>query len=160
MILRNPPEVPEARFTIYSLKVFHKMLHFLTPYSCGCSLLFRPLLLLAVFLHVLRCGVSSTCRLLIPFLHPDSFLIPGAAKSFVDSQFSSVRIFLKTFLLHRATVARRDAFLKAAVNFLQDPQSPRVSSLGSPHHLAVSFRPLCHFLSPLTGITTSSVGIS
>jgi hypothetical protein len=132
------------------------LLYLLIPLSCRCSLLCCPLLLLAVFLSILRCGGSLISRRRTPFLHPGPFLIPSATKSFDNSQFSLVQVFLKTFLLRRATVARQDTFLQVAANFLRDPQSPRVSSIGSPRHPAVSFWPLCRFLSP----SMSSLGTS
>jgi hypothetical protein len=64
-----------------------------------------------------------------------------------------VNLFLMMFLLRHATLAWQDIFLQAAANFLLDPQSPWVSSFGSPRHPAASFQPLCSFLSPLTGFT-------
>jgi hypothetical protein len=70
-------------------------------------------------------------------------LLPAAANSFHDPQFLWVQIFLKTFLLCHATAAQQDAFLQAAANFLQDPQSPRVSSCGSLHHPMARCRPMC-----------------
>jgi hypothetical protein len=89
LILRNPLDISFARFTISSLKAFHKMsLHFLTPSSRGCSLLFIPSILLAVFRHVLRCGGSVTSRRLMPLLHSGPFLILAAANFFGDSRLS------------------------------------------------------------------------
>jgi hypothetical protein len=38
--------------------------------------------------------------------------------------------------LRRATLGLRDTLLKAAANFLRDPQSPRVSYFRSPRRLA------------------------
>jgi hypothetical protein len=58
--------------------------------------------------------------------------------------------------LRHATVVRRDAFQQAAASFFRGPQSPQVSSLGSPSHPAACFRPLCRLLRPLTGITAAS----
>jgi hypothetical protein len=75
-----------------------------------------------------------------------------AANSSRGPQFPWVRIFLKTFFLRHATLARRDTFLQAAVNFLRDLQYPRVSSFGSPRRPAACFQPLpgnaltCHII--------------
>jgi hypothetical protein len=66
-------------------------------------------------------------------------LIPATAHSLRGPQSSSVRIFLETFLLHRATVARRHTFLQAAANFLWNPKFPRVSSFGSPRRPQSTF---------------------
>jgi hypothetical protein len=68
-------------------------------------------------------------------------LLPAAANSFRSSQFSCVRIFLKTFLLRHATAAQWDTFLQVAANFLRDPQFSRVSSFGSLCRSAASFWP-------------------
>jgi hypothetical protein len=93
---------------------------------------------------VLHCG-SSSCRL----------------RSFRGPQFPWVRILLKKFPSRRATAARRDTFLQTAANFLRDPQSPRVSSFGSPRRRAARCRPLCHFFSvPEDFTAASSVGTS
>jgi hypothetical protein len=72
-----------------------------------------------------------------------------------------VHLFLTMFLLRHVTLARRDIFLQAAANFLRDPQSPRVSSFGSPRRPAASFRPLCRFfIVPEDFTKASSVGTS
>jgi hypothetical protein len=48
-------------------------------------------------------------------------LLPAVANSFSGPQFPWSRIFLKMFLLCRATAARWDTFLQAAANFLRVP---------------------------------------
>jgi hypothetical protein len=65
--------------------------------------------------------------------------------------------FLKIFPLRRTTAARRDTFLPAEANFLRDPQSPRVSSFGSPRGPAAKFRPLCRFASFHCGSASDSM---
>jgi hypothetical protein len=57
-------------------------------------------------------------------------LIQAAAKSLRRPQFSSVRIFLKMFLLLRATAARWNIFLPATVNLLLDLQFAWIFPLG------------------------------
>jgi hypothetical protein len=81
--------------------------------------------------------------------------LPAVVTSFRGSRFPLVQDFLKMFLLRHATVAWRDTFLQAAANFFRDPQSPRVSSFGSPRHPAACFQPLCRLFRPLTGFTTA-----
>jgi hypothetical protein len=84
-------------------------------------------------------------------------LIPAAVTLCREPEYPQVRIFLKTFLLRRATPSRRDTFLQAAASFLRDP----LSSFGSPRRPATSFWPLCRFFRPLTGFTmASSLGTS
>jgi hypothetical protein len=88
-------------------------------------------------------------------------LLPAGANSFRGPQFPWVWIFLKMFLLRLATAARRDTFLQAAANFLREPQTPRVSSFGSPRRPAARCWPLCRFFIVPEDITTaSSVGTS
>jgi hypothetical protein len=72
-------------------------------------------------------------------------ILPAATISFRGPQFPWIRIFQKTFILRRATAALRDTFLQLASNVLRDPQSPRVSSFGSPRLPAARYRPLCRF---------------
>jgi hypothetical protein len=75
------------------------------------------------------------------------------------SSLALVHLFLTIFLLRHATLVWQDTYLQVAVNFLPDPQSPWVSSFGSPSRPAASFRTLCRFFRPLTGfITASSLG--
>jgi hypothetical protein len=83
-------------------------------------------------------------------------LNPAVANSLHGPQFFWVPIFLKRFLFRHATVAQLDTFLQAAADFFPDPQSLRVSSFGSSHRPAISFRPLRRFFYPLTGFTTAS----
>jgi hypothetical protein len=83
--------------------------------------------------------------------HPHS----GGGQLLRDPQFPQVRIFLTKFPLRRATAERRDTFLQVAVNFLRDPQSPRVSSFGFSRRPAGKFRALCRFFRPLTGFITA-----
>jgi hypothetical protein len=71
--------------------------------------------------------------------------LPAVVNSFCGPQFPCVRIFLKTFSLRHATVARRNIFLQVTANFLRDPQSPQVSSSGSPRRPAARCRPQCRF---------------
>jgi hypothetical protein len=72
-----------------------------------------------------------------------------------------VHLFKTMFLLHHATLARRDTFLQATANFLQDPQFPWVSSFGSPCHPATRCQPLCcFFIVPEDFTAASSVGTS
>jgi hypothetical protein len=82
------------------------------PSSRGCSLLFRPLTFLAVFLLVLRCGGSLTSRRLMPLLHSRPFyhLFPNAHPFWVScSTLFLVQYFLTKFPSRRA--AGDDQFL-------------------------------------------------
>jgi hypothetical protein len=66
----------------------------------------------------------------MPFLHPEPFLIPAAAKSFLGPQLSWVPLFLRSFLFRHATVKWRDVLLPATVTLLLDSQYPPVPSFG------------------------------
>jgi hypothetical protein len=83
-------------------------------------------------------------------------LFTAAVTSFHGPQLPWVQDSLKMFLLRHATVAWWDTFLQAAANFHYNPQSPRVSSFGSPRRPATCFRPLCCFFHPLFGFTVAS----
>jgi hypothetical protein len=72
-------------------------------------------------------------------------IIPAAPNSCCSPQFPWVRISLKMFLLHHATVARRDTFLQAATQIPWDPQSPRVGFFGVTLLPAAICRSLCRF---------------
>jgi hypothetical protein len=61
-----------------------------------------------------------------------------------------------TYSLRHATPARRDTFLQAAANFLQDLQIPRVSSFGSPRRPAARCRPRCCFFIVAEDFTAAS----
>jgi hypothetical protein len=100
--------------------------------------------------------LCNPCSLPGATFAPRVVLIPAAANSLHGPQFSWVLIFLMRFLFRHATVAQLDTFLQAAANFLRDPQSPRVSSFGSPRRPAADLLPLCRFFRPLTGFTTAS----
>jgi hypothetical protein len=128
------------------------------------------------FIPVLHCGpirhlFSNVPPFVLLHVYRGIFLLrlcpaqrvtfPAAVTSFRGPQFPWVQDFLKTFLLRHATVARRGPFLQAAASFFRDPQSPRVSSFGSPRRPATCFRQLCRLFRPLTRITaTSSLGTS
>jgi hypothetical protein len=124
-----------------------------------------------IFLDVRSFGVlgvtsSLFCPLRLCTLRHVTFvlwviLLLAAANSFCGPQFPWVRIFLKTFLLHCVPAARRDIFLQTAANFLWDPQSPRVSSFGSPRRPTARCWPLCRFfIVPKDLTVASSVGTS
>jgi hypothetical protein len=61
----------------------------------------------------------------MPFLHLGPFLIPSAAKSFDDSLFTWIRIFLVRFLFRHAYVAWLDVLLSATVTLFRDSQFSR-----------------------------------
>jgi hypothetical protein len=122
-----------------------------------------PLQLLLSFIRpfgLLGATSSLFCPLRLCLAQRVTFL-PAAVTDFRCVQFPWVQDFLKMFFLRHATVARRETFLRAATNFFWDPQSPRVSSFGSPRRPAANFRPLCRFFRPSTGFTmASSSGVS
>jgi hypothetical protein len=90
----------------------------------------RPLRVLGVMLSLVEYSLTKFPSLRATLAQRVMFL--PAANSCRGPQFAWVLDFLKMFLLHHATVARRDTCLQAAANFFRDPQSPRVSSFGSP----------------------------
>jgi hypothetical protein len=126
---------------------------FLPVLHCG---LLRHLFLKAPPVGILCANFSLFCTLRLCVAQWVTFFL-DAVTSFCGPQFPWVQDFLKTFLLRHATVAGRDAFLYAAGSFFRDPQSPRLSSFGSPRRPADYFRPLCRHYLPLTGITTASL---
>jgi hypothetical protein len=98
---------------------FKRLLFFVRPFQVLGVMLSSPCF----------CNACSVPRVIFAL----RVIILLAAVSVLRSpQFTTVQVFLKTFLLRCSTVAWRDTFLHEAANFLQDPQFPRVSSFGSP----------------------------
>jgi hypothetical protein len=153
--LRVPPLPRSARFPGLHPSMPFMVGSFIPVMHCGP---FRHL-----FSNVPPFGLLHVYRdiFLLRLCHAQRVTFFPAAVTFRSPQFAWVQDFLKMFLLRHATVAGRDSFLQAAASFFRDPQSPRVSSFGSPRRPAACFRPLCRFFRRSTGFATaSSLGTS